>query len=103
VVISKGADLDIPFRCRLDGDIVPPENIAALEIYVGPYRKTYPGGGITLSGGYFLFPLSQQETFRIDNNVIVMTGRMKVVGSTHVTPIHFPAVRVEDYPGREII
>lgn len=105
ITIARGSALNIPFRIRWAGhdEFVPPERVAFMEVYVGPYRKTYPDGGILLEDDYFLFPLTQQDTFRISSNLIEMVGRIKTTSSEDIAKIHFTAVKVESYPGREII
>ena len=46
------------------GQPVTPNDINDVEITIGNLRKTYLNAQVTYSDGVWLFPLSQQETFR---------------------------------------
>ena len=45
------------------GNPVTPDDIKDVEITIGQLRKTYRNAELTYSGGVWLFPLSQKETF----------------------------------------
>ena len=45
------------------GNPVTPDDIKDVEITIGRLRKTYKNAELTYSGGVWLFPLSQKETF----------------------------------------
>lgn len=46
------------------GQPVTPDDIKDVEITIGNLRKTYLNAQVTYSDGVWLFPLSQEETFR---------------------------------------
>ena len=46
------------------GNQVTPDDIKDVEITIGHLRKTYLNAEVTYQEGMWLFPLSQQETFR---------------------------------------
>ena len=46
------------------GNQVNPDDIKDVEITIGHLRKTYLNAEVTYQEGMWLFPLSQQETFR---------------------------------------
>lgn len=43
---------------------VTPDDVKDVEIVIGYLRKTYRNAELVYSDGLWLFPLSQQETFR---------------------------------------
>ena len=47
------------------GTAVEPVDVQDVEITVGNLRKTYLGEELTFSGGLWLFPLSQGESFAL--------------------------------------
>jgi hypothetical protein len=47
------------------GTAVEPVDVQDVEIAVGNLRKTYLGEELTFSGGLWLFPLSQGESFAL--------------------------------------
>lgn len=53
------------FRIRNNaGNPVTPDDVDEVEIVIGYLRKTYRNAELIYADGYWLFPLSQQETFR---------------------------------------
>lgn len=46
------------------GQPVTPDDIKDVEITIGNLRKTYLNAQVTFRDGVWLFPLSQEETFR---------------------------------------
>ena len=46
------------------GQPVTPDDIKVVEITIGNLRKTYLNAQVTFRDGVWLFPLSQEETFR---------------------------------------
>jgi len=45
------------------GNPVTPEDVKDVEITIGHLRKTYRNAEVLYSDGYWLFPLTQKETF----------------------------------------
>ncbi len=46
------------------GSPVTPDDVKDVEITIGHLSKTYMNAGLTYSDGLWMFPLSQQDTFR---------------------------------------
>ena len=46
------------------GSPVTPEDVRDVEITMGQLRKTYAGSQLYYQDGRWMFPLTQQETFR---------------------------------------
>ena len=46
------------------GQPVTPDDIKDVEITIGNLRKTYRNAQVTFHEGVWMFPLSQEETFR---------------------------------------
>ena len=46
-----------------DGTLVTSEDVTNVEISIGHLRKTFADGEIAYSGGHWVFPFSQEETF----------------------------------------
>lgn len=45
------------------GSTVTPDDVLDVEITIGHLRKTYSKAEVLYSDGYWLFPLTQKETF----------------------------------------
>ncbi len=59
---GDGCNLGIAI-CNNAGTPVEPADVREVEITLGRLRKTYGAGELTCSGGVWLFPLSQGESF----------------------------------------
>lgn len=46
------------------GNPVTPDDVSDVEITIGNLSKTYKNAEVTFHEGVWMFPLSQQETFR---------------------------------------
>ena len=58
---SYGLTIDI---LNADGEAVTPDDVSDVEVTIGYLGKTYASGEITYSDGKWIFPLTQEETFK---------------------------------------
>lgn len=58
--------------------VVTTEDIADVEIVIGQLRKTYKEGGISFENGMWIFPLTQEETFKLPSTMRVK-GQVRVM------------------------
>lgn len=59
------------------GNAVTPEDIIDLEICIGQIRKTHLKGELTFYGGWWMVPLTQEETFAIAPGPVKAQARIK--------------------------
>lgn len=50
---------------KADGTVITDADVANVEICIGRMIKTTKSGEVTYSDGYFHFPLTQEETFKL--------------------------------------
>lgn len=50
---------------KADGTVITDADVANVEICIGRMIKTTKSGEVTYSNGYFHFPLTQEETFKL--------------------------------------
>ena len=63
--IMQGDAFSLPVEITLGGQVVTPEDVARIEVKIGGrIRKYYPDTG-EYWGGYYLFPLTQEETLAL--------------------------------------
>lgn len=58
---SCGLSIEI---LNADGAAVTPDDVSNVEVTIGYLRKTYASGEITYADGKWIFPLTQEETFK---------------------------------------
>lgn len=79
--IMQGDEYFIPFRIALgDGEdevLLGPEAIDSVMISIGKLRKRYPEK-ISYLGGYYMFYLSQEESFAFSSTLQKVQVRMKM-------------------------
>jgi hypothetical protein len=46
-------------------EAVTPDEVSDVEITVGFFRKTYANGEVLYIDGYWIFPISQEESFKL--------------------------------------
>lgn len=68
-VIQQGAQYFLPFRIRQKGVVISPENTDDVKIKVNDVSKRYLDGGLSYSGGAYLFPLTQEDTLSYPDDV----------------------------------
>lgn len=59
---SYGLSIDV---LNADDEAVTPDDVSDVEITIGYLRKTYASGEVTYADGKWVFPLTQEETFRL--------------------------------------
>lgn len=92
--IMQGDAYDIPITITAaDGTVVDDTIAEAVEVVIGFLQKTYPGE-ITCADGKWLFPLTQEESFKLSGFQQTVQVRVKfnsgevvgaVIGSVPVT------------------
>lgn len=65
ITIMQGDQYSIPFTGTEDGEPLDTSNIEEIEFCIGDLRKCWPGAVTRDENGDFLFPLTQQETFKM--------------------------------------
>ena len=71
--IMQGDSYPIPVDITQDGMAVTPEMVDEVEITVGSdVRKTYSSGGVYYDDGQWYFRLSQEETFQMDGEEVIL-------------------------------
>ena len=58
--------------------VVTTEDVMDVEIAIGYLRKTYKEGGISFENGMWIFPLTQEETFKFSPTMRVK-GQVRVM------------------------
>ena len=82
------------------GNPVTPEDIKDVEITIGHLRKTYRNLEVRYSDGYWLFPLSQKETFGYwPSSVKAQVRVVWLNGVTEGKPLY--GVRIEESMSKE--
>lgn len=84
------------------GNPVTPDDVKDVEITIGQLRKTYRNAELTYAGGYWLFPLSQRDTFgywpaSVKAQVRVMWANGVVEGK----PLY--GVRIDESISKEVL
>ena len=72
-----------PIRILLktkEGVTVTPSDVSDVEITIGGIRKSYADGDVTFDDGAWIYPLTQDVSFRFVNRVRCQ-ARVKFVGS----------------------
>ena len=66
MTIMQGDAYNLPVDILNEENIaVTPADVADVEISIGSLRKTYAAGDITYDAGQWIFPLTQEETFKM--------------------------------------
>lgn len=84
------------------GNSVTPEDIQDIEITIGHLRKTYKNAQVVYENGLWLFPLSQNETFRFMPAAVKAQVRvMWANGIIEGAPIY--GVRIGESLSKEVL
>lgn len=81
---------------------VTPKDISDVEISIGHLIKNYHSAELLYSDGYWLFPLSQEETFEYWPKVV--KAQVRVVWSNGVVegkPLH--GIRIQESISKEVL
>lgn len=87
ITIMQGDQYSIPFAGTENGEPLDTSNIEEIEFCVGDIRKCWPREVTRAENGDFLFPLTQQETFKMYRTqqtqvrVKYVDGSVTVIGS----------------------
>ncbi len=84
------------------GNPVTPNDIKDLEITIGDLSKTYLRAELSFSDGLWMFPLSQQETFRY--RAAQLKAQVRVVWANGVVegkPLY--GVRIDESISKEVL
>lgn len=66
ISIMQGDAYDIPVTLKdKDGNAITDADVSAVKITLGSTSKSYPDE-VTFDDGVFLFPVTQEESFRMD-------------------------------------
>lgn len=84
------------------GNPVTPDDVSDVEITIGYLRKTYRNAEIAYSDGLWLFPLSQEETFRFPSAAVKSQVRvMWKNGIVEGKPMY--GVRIQESISKEVL
>lgn len=61
---------------NMDGTPLTLEDVSDVEISVGLLRKTFADGEVVYADGYWVFPLSQEETFKLPSGKVKAQARV---------------------------
>lgn len=89
---------------RADGSHVTDADVSDVEITIGHLRKSYAEGTVTYhsAGGLWMFPLSQEETFRYLPSRV--KGQVRVVWNNgDVEGISLDDIYVQESISREVL
>jgi len=84
------------------GSVLTPEDVRDVEITVGHLRRTYADGALHYYNGLWLFPLSQEESFRF--LPAAPKAQVRVVwanGAVEGKPLY--GVRIEESISKEVL
>lgn len=84
------------------GQPVTPDDIKDVEITIGNLRKTYLNSQVTFRDGVWLFPLTQNETFRYWPDSV--KAQVRVVWANGIVegkPLY--GVRIEESISKEVL
>lgn len=64
--MMQGDSYPLPVEIKkADGTVITDADVANVEICIGRMIKNTKNGEVTYSNGYFQFPLTQEETFKL--------------------------------------
>lgn len=83
MVIMRGDACNVPFDIKDNGQILTPEKVSEIEIFIGEdLRKLYTSGKVWFDNNdlRWYFRLSQEETFALPAAKHAVIGRAKFSG-----------------------
>lgn len=81
ITVMQGDQYALVFRGTQDGEALDTDGVEEIEFVVGPMRKCWPQEVARDAEGRFLFPLTQEETFRLSSTQQRIQVRVKFYGS----------------------
>lgn len=100
--IMQGDAYSIPVTIKAaDGTAIDNTMAETVEVMIGFIRKTYPGE-ITFYDGRWLFPLTQEETMKLDEHTKSVQVRVKFVGGDVVGAKCGP-ISIDDSRSKEVL
>lgn len=64
-VFLKGSAYSIPFLVKSGKTTITNENVASVRLGLGNLTASWPGGRLRYSGGYWLFPVTQAQSYAL--------------------------------------
>lgn len=64
-VFLKGSAYSIPFLLKSGKTTITNENVASVRLGLGNLTASWPGGRLRYSGGYWLFPVTQAQSYAL--------------------------------------
>ena len=104
--VYQGDAFNIPISLNMDGTPIVPDMLSELEITFGSLKKRMSKNSILFEAenGDFVFPLSQQETFRLCPGKYFMQARIKLLETEEVFGLQLePAIIVLPSESKEVI
>lgn len=99
----QGDAFNIPITLNMDNIALSPEVLSELEITLSTITKKLSKNSI-LFDGEFIFPLTQQETFRLAPGKYYMQARIKLTESEEVFGLQLePEIIVLSSVSKEVI
>ena len=85
-----------------DGMSITLEDVSDVEISVGLLRKTFADGEVVYADGYWVFPLSQEETFKLPSGKVKAQARV-VWANGVVEGVALDEVRVSESISKAVL
>ena len=76
--ITQGDTYPIPVYVTVDGSIATPENISGLKLRIGKFTAWWPNGKLENENGVWLFPLTAEQSKRLDPGYNEVQARVSV-------------------------
>lgn len=64
-IFLKGSAYSIPFLVKSGKTTITNENVASVRLGLGNLTASWPGGRLRYSGGYWLFPVTQAQSYAL--------------------------------------
>ena len=64
---SYGIQVEI---LKSDGSVVTTSDVSDVEIAIGSLKKTYASGEVSFADGKWVFPITQEETFKLPSTYV---------------------------------
>lgn len=103
--IKQGDSYSIPVQIAMNGEGINPDDIEAVEFYLGNVRKMYPGEvEYSPEDECFYLPVTQKETLGFTaNDAVPLDLRVKLLGGNVVGPKSMQYVTVYDATSEAVI